>query len=92
MEKPKILKVKGRDKYVMPKNGHDFDLWELQEIVGGYVEFIPLTEHRVMIVDEDGKVKGKPVNAKATKLLEKSLIKLDVIVGDALVCEHYYVC
>ena len=93
MDKPKILKVKGRDKNVMPKNGHDFDLWELQEIVGGYVEFIHLTNQRIMVVDEDGKAKGKPINEKATKLLQETFVnRHQVIVGDVLVCGREYIC
>ena len=92
MEKPKILKVKGRDKLIMPKNGTDFDLWELQEIVGGYVEFIHLPNQRIMIVDEDGKAKRKPVNEKATKLLQEAFTnRHQTIVGDVLVCGHEFI-
>lgn len=77
----KIIKTTGKERNIKPANGTDFTLWELQEAVGGYVEFIHLEDHRTMVVDEDGRIKGKPVNLAATKLCGRT------IVGDVLVCD-----
>lgn len=51
----------------------------LQYAVGGYIETIPLGHGGVMIVDEEGRLKGKPDNAIA------SLAAGIGIVGDALI-------
>lgn len=51
-----------------------------QQAVGGYIETVTLADKTVMIVDEEGRLKGKPHNAKAS-----AISSLD-IVGDALVC------
>lgn len=52
----------------------------LQKAVGGYIETITLSPECVMIVDEEGRLKGKPENIKATQASSMN------IVGDALVC------
>lgn len=36
----KIIYTDGREVDVTPKNGTDFSLEELQEVVGGYIEII----------------------------------------------------
>ena len=51
----------------------------LQHAVGGYIETVPLPAGGVMIVDEEGRLKGKPDNAIA------SLAAGIGIVGDALI-------
>nr|MCR5160209.1 DUF3846 domain-containing protein [Lachnospiraceae bacterium] len=62
------------------KNGEwvtvDNTLHALQHEVGGFIEAIRLFEDTVIIVDEEGKLKGKPISA---------LITRDMIVGDWLV-------
>ena len=70
-----------------PKNGKTFELTEMQEIVGGYVEPIRLNDGRVIIVDEDGKSKGKAVNIPATNILRRDHFTTDYIVGTAIVCD-----
>jgi len=60
-------------------------LKEMQEIVGGYIEFVYLLkDNLVMVVNEDGKITGLPFNAKATQLVKECNIN-DIIVGDVLV-------
>jgi hypothetical protein len=67
-------------------------LGKLQEAVGGFIEVIPLfTMYKgracVALCDEEGKIKGKPVNLQATRLWADQL-KLatdyadDLLVGD----------
>ena len=70
-----------------PKNGRTFELEEMQEIVGGYVEPIRLNDGRMIIVDEDGKSKGKAVNIPATNILRRDHYTTDYIVGTAIVCD-----
>jgi hypothetical protein len=60
-------------------------LKEMQEIVGGYIEFVYLLkDNLVMVVNEEGKITGLPFNAKATQLVKECNIN-DIIVGDVLV-------
>ena len=70
-----------------PKNGKAFALTEMQEIVGGYVELIRLNDGRMIIVDEEGKSKGKAVNIPATNILRRDHFTTDYIVGTAIVCD-----
>ena len=70
-----------------PKNGKTFALTEMQEIIGGYVEPIRLNDGRMIIVDEDGKSKGKAVNIPATNILRRDHFTTDYIVGTAIVCD-----
>ena len=70
-----------------PKNGKTFSLTEMQEIIGGYVEPIRLNDGRMIIVDEDGKSKGKAVNIPATNILRRDHFTTDYIVGTAIVCD-----
>ena len=70
-----------------PKNGKTFTLTEMQEIIGGYVEPIRLNDGRMIIVDEDGKSKGKAVNIPATNILRRDHYTTDYIVGTAIVCD-----
>jgi hypothetical protein len=42
-------------------------------------------EQCVVFGDEDGKIKGKPINTKATDLWRKQGILGDVLVGDIVV-------
>lgn len=57
-----------------------------QELVGGYIEFAPLSaEHgnTQIIVNEEGLLKGLPVNAKATAYLDP-LAYAPYLVGDVI--------
>ena len=78
-----IIKADGTKIDVEPKNGRDFQLSELQKVVGGYIETVNTIDGRLMIVNDEGKLKGLPFNQEATKL-----IRYDVIVGDVLVCSR----
>ena len=70
-----------------PKNGRTFALTEMQEIIGGYIEPIRLNDGRMIIVDEEGKSKGKAVNIPATNILRRDHFTTDYIVGTAIVCD-----
>ena len=81
-----VIKSDGVFYNVEPRNYTDFQLDELKEYVGGYIEIIHLSSTQVMVVDEEGKIKNKPYNHNATLAVRMAGIK-DVIVGDVLVCD-----
>ncbi len=71
----------GVETNVTPKNGKDFSLEECQAIVGGYIETVRASDGRIMIVNEEGKMKGFAPNVKASMLFPH-----DMIVGTVLLC------
>lgn len=89
-EKAYIIKASGDIQEVSPKNGSDFSLEELQEIVGGYIEVVYFHDgtNRIMIVDEEGKLKNYPINEAASEIAYqgKGVGIMDYIVGDVLLC------
>lgn len=77
-----LIPVSGSAKAVVPANGTDFTLREVQKLVGGYVEVVPMPERgRIMLVDEEGLMKGLPVNRGASRSARRT------IVGPALVMD-----
>ena len=70
-----------------PKNGTTFELEEMQEIVGGYIEVIRLNDGRIIIVNEEGLLQGLPVNIEATNILRRDHSTTQYIVGNAIVCD-----
>lgn len=60
-------------------------LEEMQQAVGGYIEMIPTNDGCIMILNEDGKMKGLPLNSVATSMV--TLFQGDFIVGDVLIGE-----
>jgi hypothetical protein len=72
---------------VKPKSGKTFSLSELQDFVEGYIEIIDLRNGKIMVVNEEGKLKDLPFNHAATKIYAKVYSNRDIIVGNALVCK-----
>ena len=70
-----------------PKNGRTFELEEMQEIVGGYIEIIRLNDGRIIVVNEEGLPQGLPVNIEATNILRRDHSTAQYIVGNAIVCD-----
>jgi hypothetical protein len=79
----KLYKPNGEIIEVPPKNNIDFSPQELIEFVDGYIEFIHTIDHRIMVVNKEGKNYGLPFNLNATKIANID----DVIVGNVLVCD-----
>lgn len=75
-----IIRVTGEEEEV--SLGAD-SLVDLQKIVGGFIEIVYLPDKRIMVIDEDGKLKGKPINKKAPEMYAP---QWDTIVGDVVVC------
>ena len=82
-----IIKTDGTITETKPLNGTDFSLEELKAAIGGgYIEIVrTVDDGRIMVLDEEGKLKKMPVNPKATALYPNLA---DVIVGDVLVCRR----
>jgi hypothetical protein len=59
-------------------------LEEMQGVVGGYIEAVHILDvpGKVMIVNEEGRLKHLPLNIKASTMARQE------IVGDVLVCEE----
>lgn len=64
------------------------ELEDMQALVGGYIETVgaqSLGRPLWMVIDEEGKLKGKPINLFATRIYRNPI---DVIVGDAFICKE----
>ena len=58
-------------------------LSEAQKFEGGWVEVVQVNDG-VLIIDEEGKLKDKPVNEVASKMYADKYGDEDIIVGDAI--------
>lgn len=68
-----LIKQDGITMDVLPSNGTDFTLEEMQSYVEGYIEPIYLPDGRVMVINEEGKFRENfEINQEATRIaLEK---------------------
>lgn len=82
-----LYRTNNTQEEIQPANGTDFTLKEAQAVVGGYVEIAHLEDGRIMILNEEGKLEGLPVNLNATNLFLRGRDGYDEIVGDVLVCK-----
>lgn len=82
-----LYRENGTTEEVVPKNGKSFTLEELQTLVGGDIELVyPLIPKKILVVNEEGKLKGMAYNREATKVARSGLKPDDLIVGPALLC------
>lgn len=64
------------------------ELQELQSLVGGFIEVVKgRGEQQFLVIDEEGKLKNKPRNERATA--EYIYGEHDAVVGDAVLCMLY---
>ena len=61
----------------------DPSLSDAQKFVGGWVEVVQVNDG-ILIIDEEGKLKDKPVNEVASKMYADKYGDADIIVGDAI--------
>lgn len=80
-----IIKTDSLQKKVDPANGTDFSIDELNEFVDGYIEILHIGD-KLLVCNEEGKLKNLQYNATATCLINAAGIK-DYIVGNALFCD-----
>ena len=80
-----LYRADGTKETIAPANGSHWTLEELQALVGGYIEVLRTLSGRYMVVDEEGKLKNKPINrvASATYFFTGH----DLVVGDAVVVD-----
>lgn len=83
----KVLKMDGGEWLVSPKNGTDFQPDELQGIVGGYIEAAAIGNGLIMVMNEEGKLKGLPLNARASQEYFMAYGVYEPIVGNVLICK-----
>jgi len=78
-----LYRADGTQQEIQPTNGTHFDLKELQALVGGWIEIVETTDGRLIVLDEEGKLKDKRFNLLATTLYKYGFH--DPVVGDAVV-------
>jgi hypothetical protein len=71
---------------VSPANGSTFSLEELQAFVGGYIQIIGVSNDRLCVMNEEGKLIGLPPNLPATAIVD-SLWADDYLAGTVLFCD-----
>lgn len=71
--------------FIEGDDGDELNL--MQSAVGGYIQIVPCDYSPALslFVDEEGKLKGSPVNVRATKFCTRTFQGQDVICGDALI-------
>lgn len=84
----KIYKANGEVLDIEPKNETDFQLEELQAIVGGLIQIIEINDTEIMVINEEGKLENLPLNEQATAIYQKQVYDGDFIVGDVLICKN----
>lgn len=83
-----LIKPNGEQTKVFPSNGR-FTLEELQSLVGGYIEMLPLPNGKEMYINEDGKSLGLQQNDVATGYgILAGIADDDFIVGNAVICSE----
>lgn len=85
---PRLIRVDCSAVETQPKNGKDFKLKELQELVGGNIEILHVGRDTIMVVDEEGRLKGKEFNFFASSLYWEvfGYNGSNHLVGDVLIC------
>jgi len=77
----KLIRANGEVVEIEPKDKDSFTLDEMQGYVNGWIEVVYLASGDVMVVNEEGKLDGLPINEKATELYGS----IDTIVGDVMI-------
>ena len=73
-----------------PDGGEGYSLLQLQEMVGGFIEIINVADRntsRIMVINEEGKMRGMPPNGLATYLAGEAIFGSDHLVGTVLYCD-----
>lgn len=61
------------------------DYKDLQKIVNGWIEGIHIGDNGFAYVDEEGKLKNKPINRLATRVWHESARKFNMTINDFIV-------
>ena len=85
-----IIRVNGTKEVVTPENGTDFTLEEMyKHTKSKLIQLIDLGQNGYCVVDEEGKLRGRPLNIVADTIVHGEfrggLLSInDPVVGDAL--------
>ena len=83
---PTIYQTTGET--VEVKREKPFSLEELQKLVGGYIELVPVGK-KYLVVNEEGRILDLPLNVNASALVAP--YGYDCIVGDAVLTEKRWI-
>ena len=88
-----LVKADGTTTSIRPKNGTDFQLKELYDLLGcklieiarsqSVAQIGRANKDYILIIDEEGKFSNKRVNVLATEWYSNTF---DIIVGDVILC------
>ncbi len=68
----KIIRTDGTEKEI---GDHEISLQEAKDAVGGYIDIVYLPGGEdVLVIHEEGRVLGLPVNKKATELFGSTIV------------------
>lgn len=83
----KLYEVSGRVMQIHPTNGLHWTRQELQEIVGGPIEYLSTVDGKIMVINETGKLTLTihDLNILATRIYVNG--KKEVILGPAVVVD-----
>lgn len=83
-----LIKSDGTKQEILPKNGVDFQLKELQQYVDGYIDIVNLHNGEILVINDNGK-DVYPVNVEATEICQKhqAIFWWDYICGDVVLCK-----
>lgn len=90
MAKALLIPVTGplEEVELVPDSGAQLD--QLQGLVGGYIQAVPLPEQvtsdATAYINEEGKLEGLPLNRRASIFMMGALMTGDFIVGPFLLC------
>lgn len=79
----------GGMKAITPMNGRHYSLQEMQSYVGGLIETLKVGQ-KILVMDEEGKLKGKLPNRIATGWVLQEGIN-DYISGDVMLIERSHI-
>lgn len=79
----RIIKIDGSEEKVTKK----LTLEYMQEIVGGWIQVVSFPNGDQLVCNEEGKLKGLPVNKKATELWKSHYGNTDIIVGNVIIAK-----
>lgn len=81
----RLIKSNGKEILMFPENEGVFKLREVQEVIGGDVEILPIEIDSVMIIHKDCELKHLTFNKRATDIAFQNNV-FRCIIGDVLIC------
>lgn len=80
-----LITTTGSELTAVPGNGKSFTPEELQDYVGGMIQFVCLPDRMILGRNGEGKMTGLPENRRATRQYGRYLLPGDYLVGDILI-------